>query len=335
MDKAAGVPLVDLSDSWAAPERAAAAIRRACETIGFFAITGHGVPDATIAEARREALAFFARPAEEKLRTPQPPERISRGYSWVGSRGLAFSLGRETPPDLQESFAMGPVDAAPPALAGTEDARAFFAPNVWPADQPSLRSAFETYYRTMAELSAHILRLFASALDLPRDHFDGCIDHHTSTMRAILYPPLPDRAEPGQLRAGEHTDYGTLTIVRGDDVPGGLQVRTRAGEWIDVHPPADGFVCNIGDLMMRWSNDHWLSNLHRVALPPERARGLSRLTFAFFHNPNADALVEPIRGFYREGEAARYPAARFGDLFLRKHLSAQTMRPADVSATRG
>ncbi|SME90057.1 Isopenicillin N synthase [Tistlia consotensis] len=326
----AAVPLVDLSESREGPGRAVAAeaIRRACETIGFFAVTGHGVPQDVIAAARREALAFFARPREVKMQTPQPPERISRGYSWLGSRGLAFSLGNRTPPDLQESFAMGPVEPAPAALDGTEDARAFFAPNVWPAVQPGLQPAFEAYYRAMAELSAHVLQLFATALGLPRDHFDAEIDHHTSTMRAILYPPPPETVEEGQLRAGEHTDYGTLTIVRGDDVPGGLQVRTRAGAWIDVHPPAEGFVCNIGDLMMRWSNDHWLSNLHRVALPPAEAGNRARLTFAFFHNPNADALIEPIRGFYREGEAAKYPPARFGDLFLRKHLSAQTMKAA-------
>lgn len=322
------VPVVDLSKSWTEGGRqaAAAAIREACETIGFFAITGHGVPQETVDAARREVMAFFALPHEVKMQTPQPEDRVSRGYTHVGSRGLAYSIGLKTPADLHETFAMGPVEPAPDDLAGTPYLRAFFAPNIWPEAQPGLRPAFEAYYRTMTGLANHILHLFGVALGLPADHFDRFLDHHTSTMRAIHYPPVTGTPEPGQLRAGEHTDYGTLTILYGEDVPGGLQVRTRSGAWIDVHPPADGFVCNIGDLMMRWTNDWWLSNMHRVALPPADAPQASRLSIAFFHNPNADAEIEPIRGFYRPGEALKYPVARFGDLFLAKHSRTQHMR---------
>ncbi|MGF1625769.1 MAG: isopenicillin N synthase family dioxygenase [Alphaproteobacteria bacterium] len=322
------VPVVDLTASHteAGRQKAAGEIRDACERIGFFAITGHAVPGETIDAARREVTAFFALPHAVKMETPQPEDRVSRGYTYVGSRGLAYSIGVKTPPDLHESFAMGPVDPAPAALDGTPYVRSFFAPNSWPEAQPALRPAFETYYRAMTGLANHILQLFAVALDLPADHFDRFVDRHTSTMRAIHYPPLDGTPEPGQLRAGEHTDYGSLTILHGDDVPGGLQVRTRSGSWVDVHPPADGFVCNIGDLMMRWTNDWWLSNMHRVALPPADAPRTSRLSIAFFHNPNADAEIEPIRGFYKPGEALKYPVARFGDLFLAKHSRTQHMR---------
>lgn len=315
------VPVVDLTT----PD-AARAIRQACESIGFFAITGHGVPRETVDAVRAEAKSFFALPHETKMQTPQPEDRVSRGYTRVGSRGLAYSIGVETPPDLHESFAMGPIEPAPESLAGTPYVRSFFAPNDWPAAQPGLRPAFEGYYRAMSGLANHILQLFAVALDLPADHFDRFVDRHTSTMRAIHYPPMSGTPEPGQLRAGEHTDYGTLTIVHGDDVPGGLQVRTRGGSWVDVHPPVDGFVCNIGDLMMRWTNDWWLSNMHRVALPPADAPKTSRLTMAFFHNPNADAPIEPIRGFYETDEALKYPVASFGELFLAKHKRTQTMK---------
>lgn len=331
MTQEESVPVIDLAPSFRPDGRPSvvAAIRTACETIGFFAITGHGVPDAILTAARREALEFFALPKEVKMRTPQPPEGISRGYSWVGSRGLAFSLGQKTPPDLQESFAMGPVDAAPADLLGTPFERAFFHRNYWPEEAaPQLQPALEAYYGAMADLSDHILSLFALALDLPADHFAPLADNHTSTMRAILYPAVEGEPAPGQLRAGEHTDYGSLTIVRGDDVPGGLQVRTRAGRWIDVHPPADGFVCNIGDLMMRWTNDHWISNLHRVAVPPPDARKTQRLSLVFFHNPNADAMIETVGQYYDRGTGSRYPAERFGALFLAKHDRAQKMTAA-------
>jgi isopenicillin N synthase-like dioxygenase len=171
------VPAIDLEPSFAGGnagrDKVAAEIRHACEEIGFFSVVGHHVPDKVVETLRSEAMSFFARPPEDKLKTPQPPEKISRGYSHVGSRGLAFSLGKETPPDLQESFAMGPIKAAPPAIAGTQAERLFFFPNLWPTDRPQLRSAFEAYYGEMDKLALHILRLFARALNLDDHFFDG------------------------------------------------------------------------------------------------------------------------------------------------------------------
>ena len=323
------VPAIDLGPSFEAGEtgrnRVAAEIRRACEEIGFCSIVGHRVPDEVVETLRREARAYFALQPEEKLKTPQPPEKISRGYSHVGSRGLAFSLGKETPPDLQESFAMGPIKEAPPAIAGTPAERLFFFPNSWPTNRPKFRAAFEAYYNEMDKLAVHILRLFARALNLDDGFFDSKVDKATSTMRAIYYPPQDRVPEPGQLRAGEHTDYDTLTILKGDDVPGGLQVKLRHGGWVDVHPRSDAFVCNIGDLMMRWTNDEWVSNVHRVANPPPEAMRLGRLSIPFFHNPNVDAEIRCITSFYDANADEKYPAVTFGDFYLSKHMKAQNM----------
>jgi isopenicillin N synthase-like dioxygenase len=329
------VPVIDLAPSFDGPagrQQAAASIRAACEEIGFFTVVGHGVPAATIDALRAAALAFFALPQEEKERTPQPAERISRGYSHVGSRGLAYSLGAATPPDLQESFAMGPVDPAPPHLAGSVAERFFFMPNLWPARPAGFRPAFEAYYRAMERLSLHLLQLFARALGLDEHYFDDKVDRHTSTMRAIHYPPQPDSPAAGQLRAGVHSDYGTLTILKGDDVPGGLQVKLRNGGWIDVHPREDAFVCNIGDMMMRWTNDHWVSNLHRVVNPPPEYAHIGRLSIPFFHNINVDGEISCIRAFYGRDERAKYPPVRFGEYYLSKHLKAQHMTTEPVGA---
>lgn len=329
-DELTEVPAIDLQPAAeggeAGRDAVAAGIRRACEEVGFFSVVGHGVPDAVVEALREEAMLFFALPLEEKLRTPQPPHRISRGYSHVGSRGLAFSLGRETPPDLQESFAMGPVEPAPPSVAGTPAEMSFFYPNSWPEGRPRLRAAFEAYYREMDALAVRILRLFARALGLDDHFFDDKVDHATSTLRAVHYPPQPEAPAAGQLRAGEHTDYGTLTILKGDDVPGGLQVKLRHGGWVDVHPRPDAFVCNVGDLMMRWTNDRWISNLHRVGNPPREFASIGRLSIPFFHNPNVDAEIRCISGFYGAGEGEKYPPVRFGDFYLSKHMKAQTMK---------
>jgi len=321
------VPVIDLAPSFAlgAKERQQVAeqIRIACEGIGFFEIVGHNVPDATIEAVVTKAKEFFALPHEEKLKTPQSLER-SRGYRLVGSSGLAYSLGRETPPDLQESFGVGPIYPAPPQMSDT-DAELYFGSNTWPARPAGFSEAFERYYREMEPLSLHLLRLFAHALDLDDYYFDDKVDHHTSTMRAIHYPPQEEMPEPGQLRGGEHTDYGILTILKGEDVPGGLQVKTRGGDWIDVHPRPDAFVCNIGDLMMRWTNDKWVSNLHRVVNPPPEDMRTGRLSIPFFYKPNADAEIRCIRAFYGKDEAEKYPPVKAGEFFLSKHLKAQHM----------
>ena len=75
---------------------------------------------------------------------------------------------------------------------------------------------------------------------------------------------------PGQLRAGVHSDYGSMTILRKELSDGSLQVKNKAGEWISVPVIENSFIVNIGDLMQQWTNDTWTSTLHRAAPPPER-----------------------------------------------------------------
>ena len=329
------IPIIDLAPSFRSEQgrqKVSDDIRSACETIGFFTIRGHGVPDALVNALFSTARTFFSLPAETKLQTPQPVERISRGYSPPASRGLAYSTGTQTPPDLQESLAMGPIDDAPADAQGTAAERLFFMRNLWPSEPDGLRKAFEAYYRAMEGLSLHLLRLFARALALDEHFFDDKVSHHTSTMRVIHYPPQPGDPVPGQLRAGEHTDYGTLTILKGEDVPGGLQVKLRNGGWADVHPAPDAFICNIGDLMMRWTNDHWVSNPHRVANPPRQYAHIGRLSIPFFHNVNLDAEIRCIRAFYGANESEKYPTVRFGDYYMSKHMKAQHMKTAETSA---
>ena len=127
---------------------------------------------------------------------------------------------------------------------------------------------------------------------------------------------------PGQLRAGTHTDYGIMTFVRGDDTPGGLQVKHRNGEWIDLHIPAGDFACNIGDMMMRWSNDRWVSTLHRVAVPPPGAKPQDRISLVFFTNPNADVTIECIKECLKPGEKPKYPPVSVSEHYLGKLMRA-------------
>jgi isopenicillin N synthase-like dioxygenase len=191
---------------------------------------------------------------------------VISGYQ---EENLAAGYGVQRLPDLKEMFCIGPYNPS----AGMPAIR-------WPANPNHMRSAYLAYYQALELLAAKLLRMFALALKLPENFFDDKITRHRSALRVLNYPALQQMPPPGQIRAGEHTDYGSLTILLQDKV-GGLQVRDKQMNWVDVAPVANSFVINIGDLMQRWTNDQFVSTLHRVVAPQSMAR---RQSMAFFHN---------------------------------------------------
>ena len=308
------VPVIDLSPAreagGAARRRVAEAIDDACREIGFFAITGHGVSDATVDELRRGAHAFFALPLAAKLLARHPVAGTNRGYHPVGLETLAQANDAAAPPDLKEFFHVGPVDVGADAYYTSAAGRRHFGPNIWPAAPPGFARAATTYYRAMSELVVTLMRLSAIALDVDERFFDDKVDRSIGTMRLNYYPAPEAAPTAGQLRASAHTDYGGFTILSGEDVPGGLQVMTRDGRWIDVATSPMTFVVNIGDLLMRWTNDRWLSTMHRVVNPPRDAGpARARLSIAFFNHPNYDARIECLAS---QGPA-RHPPVLSGD----------------------
>jgi isopenicillin N synthase-like dioxygenase len=160
------------------------------------------------------------------------------------------------------------------------------------------------------------------------------IDRSTSALRIIDYPHLDrsalDRAAATQLRAGAHTDYGTLTLLMQDDAPGGLEVLDpRTDTWTPVPARPGAFVVNLGDLMARWTNDRWRSTLHRVVVPPRSASGSTRRqSIAFFHNANYHATVECLPSCLQPGQVPRYPPVVAGPHLMTKFH--RTVRPTGV-----
>jgi isopenicillin N synthase-like dioxygenase len=293
----AKVPVIDLAAARgggvAERRRVAQAIDDACRKIGFFAIVGHGVPDDFVDDLRQRAHAFFELPVDDKLAARHPVEGMNRGYHAAGRETLAAANDAAAPPDLKEYFHIGPVDAGDDLYYTSPLGRRHFEPNVWPAAPAGFEQAVTVYYRTMSRLVTFLMRLAALALDVDETFFDDKVDRSIGTMRLNYYPAQTVAPSPDQLRSSAHTDYGGFTILSGEDVPGGLQVRTRAGQWIDVATSPTTFVVNIGDLLMRWTNDRWLSNMHRVVNPPPGdGPGRARLSIAFFNHPNYDALIE-------------------------------------------
>src|SRR5580693_2742632 len=322
------IPPIDVSPlrsgSEAARRDVARQIDAACTDIGFFLIAGHGVPQTLIENTRQCAIDFFALPVDEKMQVQRPPAKISRGYNWLGDRSVAYSMGQVAPPDIQEAFAFGPELVADLASRVDNTAAQMYAPNIWPERPRDFKPIMLSYYDAMQGLASQVLGAMAMALDIDESDFAGKFDRQASVTRIIRYPAVTQQPLSGQLRAGAHTDYGAMTFVRGDDVPGGLQVKHRQGGWIDVHIPRDGFCCNIGDLLMRWSNDRWVSTLHRVGIPPVEAAPNDRISLVFFQYPNPDAVIRCFPSCM--GTAEKYPPITVAEHYLGKLMKAAHSR---------
>ena len=334
-----GIPVVDIEDfrddDTAGKDRVAKEVTRAFENVGFMTIVGHGFPRELVAKTRKAASAFFELPVKRKLQFVSQANKLLRGYLPVGGEAasLADHKGGPAIPDLKEAFSIGPVDVTEETLSLAQ-ATAAYAPNLWPESPADFRVAAETYYREMELLVFRMLKIFAYALELPEQFFASYFDKHSCLLRMQNYPEQEVEPEPGQLRIGEHTDYGAFTLVNADDVLGGLQVLGRSKEWIDVIPAPDSFVVNISDMMMTWTNDRWISNTHRVVNPPRGVQNATRrLAIVFFVNPNHDALIECIPTCQGPDNPTRHVPVLAGEHRFRKLQQTDRLVSADRKAS--
>jgi isopenicillin N synthase-like dioxygenase len=317
------VPSVDLAPFIAGGEddkrTVARAVGRACEEIGFFKICGHGVPQAVVEQAFATADAFFANPQEVKDRFRPPTSASARGYHALRTKNLAKTLGYDNPPDLREQFYIGPLVSRAAEFAHIPGAAALYAENIWPDAPADYREVFTAAYRALEALGGTLMRVFAVALDVDDRFFEDKIDRHFSTLPVNHYPEPDGEPLPNQVRAGEHTDFGSLTILAVGQRAGGLQVKLLDGAWLDVTAELDEFIVNIGDMMQRWTNDRWRSNVHRVVNPPAEARsGSRRMSFGYFLHPNYDADIACLPTCQGPGNPPRYAPVRAGDMMRQK-----------------
>jgi len=329
-------PVVDLSKfedaSTEARKTLAREVDQICRQTGFLAVVDHGVPEEVIGRAWKATRRFFDLPLEKKLEVQMPFAGYPYGYAPLQAEALAKSLGEDTPPDLKESFSIGPLEQKTPAADDT-DADFRYAANQWPKEPAEFREAWTAYYRALSELAARIMRIFAVALDLPEKYFDSVIDDPISAMRGLNYPHPASPPKQGQLRAGAHSDYGSLTILLSESAPGGLEIFSPEKKWVAVPSTPGAFVVNIGDLMARWTNDRWVSTLHRVVNPPADASGSTRRqSIAFFHQPNWDAEIRCIPTCLAPGEQPKYAPVRSGEHLMQKFHSTVKKTTAAGSA---
>lgn len=321
--KMTSIPVIDLAPFLeGTPEgrqKVVTEVNKACEEIGFFLVKGHGVAQETIDQTYDMAASFFQLPVEDKLPIRTPSPEIARGYTPFKGETLSAGLGKAAPADLKEMIDMGPVDVPGGEYYERGDAKNFFYPNLWPAKPDGFEPVMEAYYRRMNRLANDLMGIFALALNLPEDFFFDKLDKNISALRIICYPEQKQAPEPGQLRGGAHTDYGTLTILMSDKSAGGLQAQHRDGYWVDVVIEPGTYVINIGDIMQIWTNDRWVSTMHRVVNPPAEVADKSRRhSVVFFHQPNYDALIDTLPSCYDAAHVKKYEPLTYKDHWLGK-----------------
>jgi isopenicillin N synthase-like dioxygenase len=311
------VPTIDLS-GWASGDAAArtaiaAALDHACRTVGFMQIVGHGIPDSVVHGLTAAIDEFFSLPLDVKRQSTAPRASINRGYTAPGSEKLSYSLGVDSPADMFEAFNIGSSTVDFPGLGLDPE---IYAADIWPDDTVGFRDGALGWFGRAAELARTMTDVFAAALGLPDGFFMPYTDHSIDVLRMVNYAvPEGTDLELDQLGMGAHTDYGIVTILWADPVPG-LQVLDGDGVWHPVAPAPGALLVNLGDLLARWTNDRWTSTMHRVVPPtgPD-GRSMRRRSAAFFHDGNADAVIStlaPCRSVDRPG---------YDDVTVAEHLA--------------
>ncbi|WP_297837922.1 2-oxoglutarate and iron-dependent oxygenase domain-containing protein [uncultured Roseibium sp.] len=304
------IPQVDMSDFFSRKAEITEDLWAAATDIGFFQLSNHGIPQELIDEAFRLSAGFFDLPAETK---EQYPLRPGTNAGWEFKAQVRPSTGTA---DQKESYQI-----TLPRMTG-----------LWPTGEElsGFKATMLAFERHNWALAMKVLSCFADKLKFPPDFFteghDPLTPEYQSTLRLIHYLGMED-AKPEDFkfwRAGAHTDFDCLTLLHQKAGQGGLQLcpgkdsQGRAIAWTDV-PPLEGVItCNIGDMLMRWSDDKLLSNLHRVRMPkPEEYLG-PRYSMAYFAQANMDTVLAGPEGKYEPMTAHEYIQMRLGANFGKK-----------------
>jgi isopenicillin N synthase-like dioxygenase len=296
-------------------------------------LTKHGIPKSRVDEVFAKSAAFFALDQDSKDKLGWTTPDSNRGYVSYGREKVTNATSveevqalRAANPDLKESIEIGRDDI--PSL-----------PNQWPSEDlvNGFKATMKAFFATCLELQISVMRALALGLGLEETFFDKLVDAGDNNLRLLHYPPVPKDTfqKPNTVRAGEHSDYGTITLLF-QDTRGGLQVRSPKGTFVNATPIEGTIVINAGDLLARWANGRIASTKHRVVEPPppsenslseeEKQRGSypARYSVAYFGNPNFDAWIEALPGTYKQEEDKKYPGIISGDYLVQRLTATYT-----------
>jgi isopenicillin N synthase-like dioxygenase len=309
---ASKIPVIDYGPYFAgapgALDALAAEVRHACEQVGFFYITNHGVPQDLVDRAFAAAKRFHALPLDTKLALGLNQNNI--GYLPINASAQnASTVHKATKPNQNESFFVS-HDRGPDhsdVLAGLP----LRGRNQWPDGQPGFRDDVMAYHDALGALCARMIPGFAAALDLPDGYFTPLFanEAHT-TLRMLHYPPQAV-VEDNQFGQAPHTDNSFMTVLARTDVPG-LAVRLTSGEWFPPPLIPGTFLVNLGNMMRRFSNDRFLSTPHGVL----NDSGTDRYSLAYFHSPNPASVIQPVPSCVGPDNPPKYQPEIYRDLIL-------------------
>ncbi|KAK6864841.1 thymine dioxygenase [Apiospora arundinis] len=317
------IPLIDFSAFLNGnPEQrkeTAKAILHGFQTAGFIYLKGLPISPETRKEVFETSAKYFRLPTEEKMKHCWTTPEANRGYSAPGREKTTQLTDisdvkklREGNPDIKESLEIG--REGEPGM-----------PNHWPEEAGELvgfKSTMMEFHDRCKEMHTEVMRAIAVAMDLDEKFFDGYTDVGDNTLRLLHYPEVRKDVftiNPGQVRAGAHSDYGSITLLF-QDQRGGLQVKSPTGVFVDATPIPDTCVVNAGDLLARWSNDTIKSTIHRVVEPPSGDGDVypARYSIAYFCNPNYKSYIEAIPGTYAAEAEKKYAGISSGDYLVQR-----------------
>lgn len=303
MTEPQSIPVIDmgpfLEGTEAGKQKVAQQIYDAAHNVGFTYLTNFGMSPDMLEAAFAVAHSLFN--SDEKFKVPFNPE-ANHGYTKMQGE----ALDPTKPADLKETFTCRDLSRRPGG------------PEYWP--NPQFEAFMRIFYGRIVKIASDVMSAFELALDLPAGFFDEKHTGLTQTLRLLHYPPVEVVSE-GQLGAGAHTDYGTLTVLFQDSA-GGLQVQNLEGEWIDAPPIPGSVVINTGDLMARWSNDVFKSTPHRV-VPRATAMKNGRQSIAFFSDPDPEVMIETIPSCVSESNPSKYPPITAGEHIRQRIMASQ------------
>jgi isopenicillin N synthase-like dioxygenase len=309
---AAKIPVIDYGPYFAgepgALARLAAEVRYACESIGFFYIYNHGVPQDLIDRTFAASKRFHAIEMERKLALKLNENNI--GYLPINASVQgASTVHKATKPNQNESFFVS-HDRGP----DHPDVRAGIplrGRNQWPDGLPGFREDTMAYVNALDALCGRMIPAFAAALDLDPAFFTPMFANEAHvTLRMLHYPPQ-EVVEDNQFGQAPHTDNSFMTVLARHEVPG-LAVRLTSGEWFPPPLIPGTLLVNLGNMMRRFSNDRFLSTPHGVL----NESGTDRYSLAYFHSPNPDTVIQPVATCVSADNPPKYEPAVYRDLVL-------------------
>jgi len=305
---ASEIPLIDFTPfregDPTARRRVADQIARACETIGFFYLSGHGVSETLRSDIFDRADAFFHLPAEDKERV-RATEAWNRG--WVcPDRDTTLNANSRLFEQYRIQRDLAPDD--PDLHSGS----VFRQPNRWPSQVPGFDRTSIAYFEAMSALARDLLHAFALGLGLPEERFDRYFTKPISQISMMYYPPLPPSVGAEIKNTSAHTDDGAVVILAQGAVPG-LEVKSVDGRWLAAPPVPGAFTINVGNMMMWWTNGRYRSTLHRVRNTSE----VERYSVPFFLNADETVVIEPLPELVARDGEARYAPVHVGTLLSR------------------